>query len=283
MAILPNFYGGAQGLTLLEGLDERGKLVFTAADSLEVGATHSLGAKQVYHVLLRLEAAGWIRRIRRGLYAVTGKLPGSSAPHDYAIATALYTPSALSHRTALHLHGLSEQVPHVIVCTTTARVVTPSMRSGQPGRRRRASTWEIDGLEIQYVSVRPARFFGIEEIWVDERTRVSVTDRERTVLDLVADPTRSGGLGEVLAVLEDHHTDLDLKKLVSYAVRLGVVVVAKRLGWALEALGVEGAVLAPLLALPVKGLQALDPQRARRGPVIRRWRLLDNLAVGRVR
>lgn len=283
MAHLPTSYSGAQGLSLLEGLDERGKLVFTAADACEVGSTRSLGAKQVYHLLLRLEAAGWTRKIRRALYAVTGKLPGSIAPHDYAVALALYSPSALSHRTALHLHGLAEQVPRIIVCTTTARVVTPAMRSGRPGRRRRASVWQVDGLEIQYVSVRPARYFGIEDVWVDERTRVSVTDRERTILDLIADPARAGGFSEVLAVLEEHHADLDLDKLVSYAVRFGVVAVAKRLGWALETLGMDDEILGPLLGLPARGRQALDPQRPRRGRTIRRWSLLDNLTHGRHR
>jgi len=278
MAHLPDSYSGGQGLALLEGLDERGKLVFTAADALDAGAARSLAARQTYHVLLRLEATGWIRRIRRGLYAVTGKLPGSTAPHDYAIATALYTPSALSYRTALQLHGLSEQVPQIITCTTTAKVVTPAMRSRRPKQRRRASTWEVDGLRIQIVSVRPARFFGVEEIWVDERTRVPVTDRERTVLDVFADPSRAGGFGEVLAVLESHHPELDISKLISYTLRLGVVAVAKRLGWALETFGFREAVLAPLLDLPASGLQALDPQRRRRGTVIRRWNLIDNLA-----
>ncbi len=277
MARLAGSYASAQGLALMEGLDERAKLVFSTADALDVGGVRALSRRQVYHVLLRMEAAGWIRRIKRGLYAVTGKLPGSSAPHDYVIATALYSPSALSHRTALHLHELSEQVPRIIMCTTTAKVVTPAMRSGQH-RRRRASTWEVDGLEVQYTSVRPSRFFGIQEVWVDQRSRVSVTDRERTVLDLFADPPRAGGFGETLAVLEQHHDDLDLAKLVSYAVRFGVAAVAKRLGWALEAVGAEDAVLAPLLAVPVKGVQALDPQRQRRGSVIARWKLVDNLS-----
>jgi predicted transcriptional regulator of viral defense system len=283
MAHLPDSYSGGQGLALLEGLDERGRLVFSAADALDAGATRSLAARQVYHVLLRLEAAGWIRRIRRGLYAVTGKLPGSTAPHDYTIATALYTPSALSYRTALQLHGLSEQVPQIITCTTTAKVVTPAMRSRRPKKRRGASTWEIDGLRIQYVSVRPARFFGVEEIWVDDRTRVPVTDRERTVLDLFVDPSRAGGFGEALAVLEAHHPELDLAKLISYTLRLGVVAVGKRLGWALETFGVADDVLAPLIALPATGVQALDPQRERRGTAIRRWKLIDNLAGRRDR
>ncbi|MGD1148992.1 MAG: hypothetical protein ABR961_13700 [Thermoanaerobaculaceae bacterium] len=278
MAHFPNSYSGGQGLALLEGLDESGKLVFTAADALDAGAARSLAARQTYHVLLRLDAAGWIRRFRRGLYAVTGKLPGSTAPYDYAIATALYTPPALSHGTALQLYGLSEQIPQIITCTTTAKVVTPAMRSRRPKQRRRASTWEVDGLRIQYVSIRPARFFGVEEIWADERTRVLVTDRERTVLNLFADPSRAGGFGEALAVLEAHHPELDMSKLLSYTLRLGVVAVAKRLGWALETFGIADDVLAPLIALPVKGVQALDPQRERRGTAIRRRKLIDNLA-----
>lgn len=283
MAPFPNSYSGRQGLALLEGLDERGRLVFTVADAIDAGAKRSLAARQIYHVLLRLEAAGWIRRIRRGLYAVTGKFPGSIAAHDYAIATALYTPSALSHRTALQLHGLSEQVPQIITCTTTAKVVTPAMRSQGPKQRRRASTWEVDGLRIQYVSIRPARFFGVEEIWVDDRTRVPVTDRERTVLDLFANPSRAGGFGEALAILETHHPELDIAKLISYTLRLGVVVVGKRLGWALETFGVADDLLAPLIALPATGIQALDPQRERRGTAIRRWKLIDNLAGRRER
>lgn len=271
-------YGSTQGLKLLGGPDELGKLVFTTADALAVGEAHSLVPRQVYPALLRLEAAEWIRRIRRGLYAVTGKLPGSSAPHDYAIATALYRPSALSHRTALQFHGLSEQVPKVITCTTTAKVA-PAMRRGRRSSRQRASTWEVEGLKIRFVSVVPRRFFGVEATWVDARTRVPITDRERTVLDLVADPAWAGGLGEALWVLEAHRRALDLPKLVSYALRFGVIAVAKRLGWALESFGVEEGVLAPLLALPVKRVQPLDPRREPRGPVIARWRLQDNLSA----
>jgi predicted transcriptional regulator of viral defense system len=69
-----------------------------------------------------------------------------------------------------------------------------------------------------------------------------------------------------------------MARLISYTLRLGVVAVAKRLGWALESFGVEDHVLAPLLALPITGIQGLDPQRERRGTVIRRWKLIDNLA-----
>ena len=275
MPPLPPTYGETRGLALMEGLEDAGTLVFTAADAVAVGKTRGMSPTQVHLLTSRLARAGWIRRIRRGLYATTGKLPGSVAPHDYLVALALATPSALSHRTALHFHGLSDQVPREIICTTTAKVVTPSMRHRGKGE----SVWVVDGLRVQLVNVRPERFFGIADVWVDQRTKVAMTDKERTVLDLVADPARFGGFGEALSILEAHHGSLDLPRLVSYARRYGVAVVAKRLGWALESFGVKGKVLAPLLAVPVKMVQPLDPRRTRVGPVIARWQLQDNLAA----
>lgn len=277
MAPLPETYSGSQGLALLTGLDAMGKLVFTSADAMAAGRKKALGSRQVGHVLQRLVAAGWIRRIKQGLYAVTGKLPGSVAAHDFSIATAIHTPSALSHATALNLHGLSEQVPRVITCTTTAKVVTPSMRRGDGSSKRRGAEWNIEGLRIRFVSVVPSRFFGIEDVWIDTRTRVPVTDKERTVLDLFVDPRGTGDIGHAIGVVEEHLGRLDAPKLVSYAVRLGVSTIGRRLGWALESCGVSGDVLDPLLAMPLREVQPLDPAGPRRGSLIGRWRLRDNL------
>lgn len=277
MAPFPVTYSGAHGLLLLEALDVAGKLVFSSREAIDAGRDRGLAPRQVGHVLQRLVAAGWLRRIRQGLYAVTGKLPGSVAAHDFAIATAIHVPSALSHSTALNIHGLSEQVPRIITCTTTAKVVTPAMRRGDRGARERAAEWNVEGLRIRFVTVVPSRYFGIEDVWVDSRTRVPATDRERTVLDLFATRRGGSGIGEALGVLEEHVGSLDLPKLVSYAVRLGVATVAKRLGWALERSGVEDGVLAPLLDLPAGEVQPLDPRGPRRGSLIPRWKLRDNL------
>lgn len=77
-------------------------------------------------------------------------------------------------------------------------------------------------------------------------------------------------------MLESHVPSLDLPKLAGYAVRLGVAAAVKRLGWALESFGERYEELVPLLEYPVKMVQPLDPRRARKGPVIPRWRLQDN-------
>ena len=85
--------------------------------------------------------------------------------------------------------------------------------------------------------------------------------------------------GAAMGVLDEHRASLDLPKLIRYAVELHVAAVAKRLGWALETIGAEQEVLAPLLAVPVQATQLLDPTREARGRVIARWKLQDNLAA----
>ena len=63
--------------------------------------------------------------------------------------------------------------------------------AGQATGERGHHLWHAAGLDFRYVTVVPKRFdFGIEQVWLDERFRVPVTDRERTVLDLFALPDR---------------------------------------------------------------------------------------------
>ncbi len=225
--------------------------------------------------------AGLIRRLKRGLYAVTGKLPGSRAPHDFAIATAMFTPSAISHASALNFHGLSEQAPQAVTCMTTKKIMTPSMRSKRRSLADAPRTWVVDDLRIMFFSVSPARFIGIEQVWVDAENKVPITDRERTLLELFLSPRTFGGLAEAVSVLDEHRRTLDLEKLVRYALEIKVVVTAKRLGWALEAAGAPRAILKRLRAVPVKRVQSLDPTRPAKGPVIRDWMLQDNFTNAR--
>lgn len=233
------------------------------------------------NILLSLMAgAGLVRRLKRGLYAVTGKLPGSRAPHDFVIATAMFTPSAISHASALNFHGLSEQAPQAITCMTTKKIMTPSMR-GKESLVHAPRTWVVDDLRIIFFSVAAAKFIGIEQVWVDAENKVPITDKERTVVEMFLSPRAFGGLAEAVSVLEEHRSTLDLEKLARYAVEIKVAATAKRLGWALEGAGAPRAILNRLRAVPAKGVQRLDPARPAQGPVIREWMLQDNFTSAR--
>jgi predicted transcriptional regulator of viral defense system len=102
------------------------------------------------------------------------------------------------------------------------------------------------------------------------------------MLDGFIAPRRFGGMGEVLGILEAHVDQLELPKLVEYALRCGKGAAVKRLGWALEQVGIPPDTTAPLLDWPVAGYRALDPTRAAQGKCDRRWRIVNNLAAPRI-
>jgi predicted transcriptional regulator of viral defense system len=205
----------------------------------------------------------------------------------------LVSPSAISHWSALHHHGLTEQVPRQVMASTPKKVVTPSMRAARSqdqeveerraGRRSGRHTWEINGVEYEYFTITPDRFFGIEEVWVDEYFRVPIYDKERSLIDCFAAPRLFGSLSEALGILEEHASELDLEKLAQYALRYGKASVAKRLGWALDRLGAPRRVTAPLAKLPMDGVRVLDPTRPRGGRYNERWMVQENLSAGGAR
>ncbi len=93
----PVRYAEPKGIALIAALTGAGRFVFSAADAREASAKVNLAPGAIETTLRRLADAGWVERLRRGLYATTGELPGASALHPFAIATAVVKPSAVSH------------------------------------------------------------------------------------------------------------------------------------------------------------------------------------------
>jgi predicted transcriptional regulator of viral defense system len=275
-------YGLSAGVALATSLAKAGLYIFTTADAARL-APQGVDPQRVRFLLKSLADAGWVVRLRRDLYAGTGRLPGGVDVPAFAIATAIVSPSAVSHLSALAYHDLTDQIPLVVTISTPRKVVTPSMRkSGGVGEARHI--WQVGGIDCRYVTVIPHRFeLGLEVIWLEERFRVSITDRERTVLDLFAFPRMFGGMGEALSVIERHRDELDLERLIDYALRYDSASVVKRLGWSLERAGVDMRILMPLLEVPTSHYSPLDPGRVRRGEHDRRWMVIANLSQEPVR
>jgi predicted transcriptional regulator of viral defense system len=224
-------------------------------------------------LLHRLQRAGFVDRLKRGTYAFSGSIPGAVDVHAFSIAMALIDPCAVSGWAALNHHGLSEQIPHVITLLTPKRVVTPAMRGVS---HTAPSVWEVAEQRYEIVSTIPANFFGHEEVWMGE-SRVLILDRERALLECFASPRKFGSLSEAFGILEEHVHEIDVQRLIAHAQRFSKRVVAKRVGYALESLGVAPAVLEPLHALPMLGYRALDPTREEAGTRDRRWQVVVNL------
>jgi predicted transcriptional regulator of viral defense system len=262
-------------MALIQKLAGQGRATFTATEAREASRTVGIADSYLSVLLHRLHHAGWVCRLKHGTYALSMGLFGAPEAHPFVLGMALIEPCAISGWAALNHHGLTEQIPRVITLTTPKRVVTPAMRGGV---QTAASTWEVAGQQFQVVTVVPAHYFGVEEIWMGD-ARVRMFDRERTLLDCFALPRRFGGLAEGRGILEEHLHDLDLGRLIAHAQRYPKVVVAKRVGYVLEQAGVTPRRLGPLRILPMTGYRPLDPTRPARGARNQRWGLIDNLAA----
>ncbi len=261
------------GIELVRVLAHEGYRIFTTAQAKELAPRVGLKDAYVAESLYHLRRNGWIVSLRRGLHALSSTVPGVTAAHEFEIGTALVVPSAISHWSALHQHGLTEQIPRAVFVLTTVGTTVPRAKRG--GSKDTGNGCVVGGTTYRFTQVRPERFFGTERIWVGD-ARVTITDLERTLLDGLSMPRHYGDFTEVLHAFRVALPRLNIERITRYAILLGTAT-AKRLGWVLEAHAVNSFDVERLASLPVKGYRQLDPSGPRRGPYNGRWMLQENL------
>ena len=270
-------YSVNAGVQLLRILSARGKHIFSTSEARS--AAESLPISEMYfrRLLKELVDAGWIIRIKRGLYSCTGSLQGTLEVHPFAIAARLVEPSAICCWSALNFHGLTDVIPRKIHVMVTRAVTTPSMREKNIEKEGK-HTWKIEGIEYTFMTVKQKLFFGIEDQWVDNQFKVPITDMERSVLECFLSVRNFGGIGESIGILSESIGIIDTSRLVEYAIRTARDSVIKRVGWALSRLQSDENILQPLRKAISPSIQLLDPTQPRSGPVDKEWRIQVNTA-----
>lgn len=261
------------GVELIRRIAAEGDRIFSTGRARELAPDVGLKDSYLREALYHLHRNGWIVSLRRGLYALSASVPGVTAAHEYEIAMALVSPAAISHWSALHYHGLTEQVPRKVFVLTTTDASIPRLRNNKAKRARNG--YPVGDTIYQFVQVKTERYFGVEKIWIGE-ARVRITEPERTLLDGLSMPQYCGDFAEVLHAFEVRGEHLDVERIVQYASKLDTAT-AKRLGWVLQLQGIDPARLDPLLKLSIKGYRKLDPTGPRKGPCNRHWMIQENL------
>ncbi len=126
-----------------------------------------------------------------------------------------------------------------------------------------------------FVQVKPARYFGVEKVWING-IRVAMTDPERTLIDGLAMPRYCGDFAEILQAFAARLPQLDLDRIIAYALRLDAAI-AKRLGWVLEYHRINPSRLRQLEKVPIKGYRKLNPTGPPKGPYHQGWMIQENL------
>jgi predicted transcriptional regulator of viral defense system len=250
------------GVEMIRKLFEEGKHIFTIQDARKAASYCGIADNYVVEALHYLSNTGWITRPKRGLYIISSSFPGMTPIHEFEIAMALVQPSAISHWSALHFHGMTEQIPQRVYVTTVQTI--PVSRSA-----------EINGILYDFIKIKPERFFGFKNYWIGE-AKVAITDPERTLIDGLIFPKYFGDWAEVFSAFESRISSLNLDKIIDYSLRLDVVIV-KRLGWIMEKVGVEDVILQKLESVPIKGYRVLIPGGPQKGTCNKRWMIQENL------
>ncbi len=254
---------GSQGARLLTALSVAGKTVFTVAEARQFLNDDSARARQL---LYRLEKRGWVQRLERGKYLIlplTAGLEGAYTAHEFLIASRLVSPYAIAFGTALRYYGYSDRLSQTVYVATT----------------RRKATLTLHGLTYRFVTVSPARFFGIAQVPL-EGQRIHITDREKTIVDCLTHPACAGGIIGAAKGLWFGSGEIDLGRLVEYAERNGSRAAMQRLGFWLERLGLgNDALLARIESGCGQSYARLEVPGPTSGARDRRWRVIINVAA----
>jgi predicted transcriptional regulator of viral defense system len=128
------------------------------------------------------------------------------------------------------------------------------------------------------IRVAKKRMYGLEKIKIRD-IEVIVSDRERTLLDMFYFPGPVGGLKKVFDILKEQikGRKIDTNKLIKYALRFPNVSVRKRIGFALEQVGLNDKELKPLLkSIKKTSLVPLFPSSSRKGKINKKWMVIEN-------
>jgi predicted transcriptional regulator of viral defense system len=198
--------------------------------------------------------------------------PGKPAVAEdpWVLAMEAFAPCYIGGWSAAEHWGLTEQLFRSTLVVSAANI-------------RRTSVELLDH-EFRLFRAPRSRLSGVGTAWRG-RVRVSISDRERTIIDGLRYPEICGGVRHLADMMREYggHREKDFAKLAASAREARSGAVWKRLGYLAEILWpAETALLDEARRNLSSGYIRLEPAIARRGKLVRRWRLWINVPIDRV-
>lgn len=251
---------------LLEKMSGDGRSWFNVGQAYKIFPDKENGA--VRNLLKRMADKGLIMVIGKGLYWIIPFEQDAATylPSWHLLAEPLAGDAKyyIGYYSALQIHGLITQ---------------PSLKEQIVCDMRKSKTVVLKGVQIQFIYHNPDHFFGIKKAWIDSYNKVPCSDLEKTILDCLFMPDYAGGIIEVAKALWEARETLDYQKVLGYAERYNSGVVIKRLGYLLEALGIECGITDSLLKMRTATISPLDTEAPNMGKISTRWSIRQNVDI----
>lgn len=192
--------------------------------------------------------------------------------------------AVFSHFTAAAHNDLTNEIPNGVhltylrtACNRLPVGTTPEDWNDIPEPRRRKPD-TIDGTPIRWSQIKAEWDFGYVVGYV-QGNPIYVTDLERTLLDILRFPDRSGGATEVLRMWKRAVPRLRLDVLIDYAERFDQTLLRQRVGFLLEHLQLAHPILQDWANRSVRGSSAKLIANIEFSPTYsERWNLSINVS-----
>ncbi len=186
-------------------------------------------ANSLSTMLYELQRSRYIMRIKKGLYATipVGMAEQSFTPNKYLVAAKMQKHAYLSYHTALELHGVAESV------FNTVYISVP----------RQARPFQFQ--ETMYSFVINNDSFGLTKVKIDGIS-LSITDREKTILDGIDRLKYVGGVEEYLKSVSSFPS-INTSRLLKYLQRLDKKILYAKAGWLLSRMAKQWSIEEQLL------------------------------------
>jgi predicted transcriptional regulator of viral defense system len=159
-------------MTLVDALARLAASPVAVLHTSDAAALLGIGRAHASAVLARLAAAGHVARLRRGVWALPGRVDALALPAHLTYPL----PAYVSLQSALYLHGMISQVPAMTYAVSLART--------------RQYTTPLGSVSIHHVD--PGFFFGDEDAGAPGGAARMATPEKALVDFLYLGPARSG-------------------------------------------------------------------------------------------
>lgn len=218
----------------------------------------------VRQIIYQFKKKGILKPITRGVYYYSPLEAGPAGAqiNEFLIPPILFPKGNyyVGYSNMYNYYGFTDQLFQTFYVLNTSR------------QRERT----ICGIPFKLVKISPKRIYGLENIKISG-SQVIVSDRERTLVDLICFPDPVGGLKKGFEILEEEVSSgkSDIKKLIEYAVSFPAVSTRKRIGFVLDKCGISEKILAPLeKSVKNTSLITLCGSKSRKGTIDNKWKVI---------
>jgi predicted transcriptional regulator of viral defense system len=191
-----------------------------------------------------LAKAGWLVRIKRGLYLVVAELSalGIGNTSHLLISNALNSESYISFASALNFHGMFDQLTKTVDSITC----------------KTARNYRFQTMEFRFFKIKKELYFGFTQERVEGKL-VNIAEKEKVILDYLYLRKNAAALSLILEKLREHKSDLNFSKMVDYAKAYNLTTI-RTLGFLSDTIGVSSDALYETADKNMKGFSRMHAQ-----------------------